>query len=133
MNSWKHYLAVFTQINNKAERFRFVLIQCFVFSLPFDRYYSSAILILLSILTVFDLNTQKLKSIPKQFYIFQMVYLLSALGYFLSYHHSKAGFVLEKQLALLIFPIVLPLAIHVDEKKNKCNAYYALHQLFCGH
>ncbi len=121
MNVLNRYAAAFKQIEDKAERFRFLLIQCFIFSLPFDRLYSSVILILLSVVSVFDINLDKLKSIPRQFLIFQSLYLLSLLWYFMSYHKQSAGFVLEKQMALFLFPLILPLAINFDAEKLKTS------------
>ncbi|MEI6020612.1 MAG: hypothetical protein WCR21_05745, partial [Bacteroidota bacterium] len=86
MGLLNRYMAVYKQIDDKAERFRFLMVQCFVFTLPFDRLYSSVIFILLCITSVFDLRIEKLKSIPRNFFIFQSVYLLSLLWYFMSFH-----------------------------------------------
>ncbi len=113
------YLKPYTSIKNQAERFRFMLMQFFVFTLPFDMIFSSAILILLAVLTFFDLSYEKLKSIPKSFFIFQIVYLLSLSGYVYSYHKSHAGFILEKQMALFLFPLIMPLAIKLNQNKIK--------------
>jgi len=113
------YITTYTGIKNKAEQFRFMLMQCFVFTLPFDMIFSSALLILLAVTTFFDLSYEKVKSIPKPFIIFQVVYLLSLSGYVYSFHKSNAGFILEKQMALFLFPLIIPLAINLNQDKIK--------------
>lgn len=95
----------------KSEKLRFILVLLFVFSLPYDRFYSTVILMLLIICTFIDISLKKIKAIPKQIWIFQAVFLLSCLGYAYSYNKHEAGFMLEKQLAILAFPLILPLAI----------------------
>lgn len=95
----------------KSERLRFLLILVFVFSLPFDRFYSTVTLMLLIVCTFIDISVKKIKQIPKQIWIFQAVFFLTCLGYGYSYNKHEAGFMLEKQLAILAFPLILPLAI----------------------
>lgn len=119
MDNLKSYLSVYRSIENKAERFRFMLLHCFVFSLPYDITYSSAILILLAVTTFFDLSFEKVKTIPNTFFMFQVVYFLSLSGYLFSLHRSHAGFILEKQMALFIFPLLIPLAVQLNEDRIK--------------
>jgi len=108
---------VFQSIEEKAEKFRFLLILLLVFSLPFDIFYSSVILITLFVTTAIDINREKIKRLPKQAWIFQLFYFIGIAGYFYSSHKDVAGFLLERQLSIFLLPLVLPLAIRIDRQK----------------
>lgn len=102
------------------EEIRFFVFSLFVFSLPFDRIYSQLFIIVLLVLVLIDFNVRKLKAIPKGFWIFQTVFLLTAVGLF----NTSAGpemkdglFLLEKQLALLLLPLLIPLSFTVSAKR----------------
>lgn len=110
--SYDHYINAF-----KSERLRFLLILLFVFSLPFDRFYSTVILMLLIVCTFIDVSVEKIKQIPRQIWIFQAVFFLTCLGYGYSYNKHEAGFMLEKQLAILAFPLILPLAVRLTPER----------------
>ena len=101
----------------KSEKLRFLLILLFVFSLPFDRFYSTVILMLLIVCTFIDINIRKIKEIPRQIWIFQAVFLLTCFGYMYSYNKHEAGFMVEKQLAILAFPLILPLAVTLTPER----------------
>ncbi len=120
MNLIFPYPSVLLSMPERTERLRFVLLLFLVFSLPFDMVYSSVLFIGLSFLTLIDLNLAKLKEIPKQAPFFFSVFLLGILAYSYSYHKHEAGFILERQLTILLFPFILPLAITID--KPKINA-----------
>lgn len=97
--------------DERSEKLRFTLVLLFAFSLPFDRFYSTILLMLLIVCTFIDINTEKIKKVPRQIWIFQGVFFLACLGYGYSANKHEAGFMLEKQLAILAFPLILPLAI----------------------
>lgn len=99
------------------ENIRFILIAIFVFTLPFDRFYTTLIIYVLILMTLIDFNYNKLKHIPKQIWIFQLLYLLSIVGYFYSENKLEAGFMLEKQSMILLLPFLLPLAIDITKKR----------------
>ncbi len=103
----------------KPDKLRFILVLLFVFTLPFDRFYTSLILILLIVTSFLDLSITKIKNIPKQIWIFQLVFFLGCLGYIYSYNKGEAGFILERQLAILAFPLILPLAITFNSHKKE--------------
>ena len=117
MKNLSLYIDAFTGIHEKTEKLRFFLILMLVFSLPFDLFYSSVILIGLFTTTLIDLNKEKIRRIPRQVWIFQLVYLLSIAGYFYSSHKNVAGFLLERQLSIFLLPIVLPIAVEIDQRK----------------
>lgn len=106
-------------LSEKRERIRFMLMLVFVFSLPFDMLYSNIALFLLILTTLLDFTIEKLKRIPKQAWIFQAVYFLSVIGYFYSHNLSNAGFLLERQLSILLVPILLTLAVEINEQRKK--------------
>lgn len=129
MNLILIYKDVFNQIDSKTERLRFLLLLLFVFALPFDMIYSSLLMIGLTVTTLIDLNKSKLKEIPKQVWLFQIVFLLSLVGYFYSYHRSAAGFLLERQLNIFLFPLLLPLAIKIN--RAQINALLSMLAISC--
>lgn len=103
----------------KTEKLRLIILLLFTFSLPYDLFYSSVIFIILCATTLLDLNKQKLKDVPKQIWIFQLVYFLGVAGYFYSLNKNEAGFLLERQLTILLLPLILPLAVKIDDHKLK--------------
>lgn len=110
-------LSVLSKEVEKREQIRYILCLFFAFSLPYERFYSSIILVLLLITTLFDFRLHKLKNIPKTFWIFQITFLLSVTGYLYSTDKGNAGFLIERQLAILLFPLIFPLAIVITKKR----------------
>ncbi len=102
---------------DRSEKLRFVLLLLFVFSLPYDLFYSNIIFITLAAISLLDVSFTKLKRIPKQFWLFQSVYFLVILTYSYSLHKNVAGFLLERQVAILLFPLLLPIAIQIRREK----------------
>jgi O-antigen ligase len=102
-------------ITDLKERLRFNLVLLFVISLPYDLVYSSVIFGTLAAATIFDINREKLRSIPRNFWMFQVLYFPAVAGYFYSYHKGDASFLLERQLSILLMPVILPLAIQINE------------------
>lgn len=103
----------------RREHLRFNLLLLFVFTLPFDILYSNITLFLLVTTTLLDFKIEKIRQIPRQVWIFQMIYFLSVAGYFYSSHKHAAGFLLERQLAILLIPLLLPLAVSINEKRKR--------------
>lgn len=103
----------------RSEKLRFLLVLLFVFTLPFDRFYSTIALILLILCTFIDISFVKIKAIPKQIWIFQIIFFLALAGYGYSFNKHEAGFMLERQLAILAFPLILPMAIDFSHQKVK--------------
>ncbi len=117
MNFWTENIEIVKSISDKAERLRFLLFLLLVFSLPFDRFYSSALFLAFSFSTLLAISKQRLKQIPRQVWLFQLIYLLSLTGYYLSLHRSLAGFMLEKQATIFFIPLLLPVALRPDRDK----------------
>jgi hypothetical protein len=129
MNLIFPYQSVLLAMQERTERLRFVLLLFFVGSLPFDMVYSSLLFIAFSFLTLIDLNKSKLKAIPKQAPFFLIVFFLGIGAYSYSFHKDEAGFILERQLTILLFPFLLPLSIKID--KQKINALLSALVLSC--
>jgi O-antigen ligase len=104
---------------NRAERLRFFILQLFVFSLPFDMFYSAVIFLCFCAVTIVALNRQNVGRVPKQFWIFQLIFLLGVAGYFYSIHKSAAGFLLERQLSIFLFPLLIPIAMEVTRERKE--------------
>jgi O-antigen ligase len=103
--------------NASLEEVRFFVFCLLVFSLPFDRMYSQLLLILLLLLALIDFKLQKLKSIPKQFWIFQTVFLLTVIGLLnTTAEGMKDGlFLVEKQLAIVLLPFLIPISFSITK------------------
>jgi O-antigen ligase len=101
---------------SSTEKLRFLLFLCVIAALPFQTYYSSLFFVLLALTTVIDLNRTRLKALPRQFWIFQVVFFLGVAGYFYSMHRNVAGHLLERQLSILLIPLLLPLAFSLNER-----------------
>lgn len=124
-------------IDTGTEKIRFLLVLLLAISLPFDISYSSIIFLLLCVITLLDLSKEKLQRIPKQIWLFQLIYFLGVIGYFSSFHKSAAGFLLERQLTILLFPVILPIALKINEEKVQLAllalvlaTFYAIAYLF---
>ncbi|MCC6371169.1 MAG: hypothetical protein IT236_09205, partial [Bacteroidia bacterium] len=98
-----------------AEQLRFVVFLCLIFSLPFDIIYSSVLFITFLLCVLVDLLFEKFRAIPKQVWIFQLLYFLAAAGYFYSLNRHEASFLLERQLSMLLLPLFIPLAFKLNQ------------------
>ena len=117
-NFFSIYKNTFFSIEEKIERLRFLLALFFVISLSLDLFYSSIIFLTLTAVTLLDVSKEKFKRIPKQVWLFQLVFFLGVLGYVYSLNKHAAGFLLERQLTIFILPLLLPLAFKIDKLKN---------------
>lgn len=105
-----HKILTSGQISD-TEKLRFGMILLYIISLPFDLFYSSILFYALLLITILDLRKDSFKRIPKQIWVFQLVFLLGVSGYVYSFHKGDAMFLLERQLMIFMFPLILPLAI----------------------
>src|SRR5215216_762278 len=80
----------------------------FVIMLPFDRFYSEIILISFTAHTIIHLNKGKIKSIfSVETLILSSAFLVSLLGVAYSSDKKQAFNDLERQLAILLFPVLI--------------------------
>ncbi len=103
------------------EEIRFFVLCLFVFTLPFDRFYSQFAIIVLLVLLVIDFDMKKIKSIPRKFWLFQFFFIITAVGLLNTPTEGmKDGlFLIEKQLAILLMPLIIPMSITITENRVK--------------
>lgn len=124
--------AVFTlgkDENINTQNVRTILIALFGAALPFDSFFSTLIIFLLVLTMLIDFSLKKISFIPKSFWIFSGVIILNGIGYFYSTDMWRAGYLIERQLTILIFPILFPLAINID--KQKTNFIFWIFSICC--
>ena len=78
----------------------------FMLSLPFDRLYSSIILISLLIHTLIFFRKDKLKKINRKVLLLQSVFFVTALASLYGYSSASVSNELQKQLAIFLFPVI---------------------------
>lgn len=93
-----------------------ILAALFAVLLPYDARYSTVIIFPLILTAVLLISKNRLRLIPTEVWIFQFVFILSILGYLYSTDTWRAGYLIERQLAILLFPIILPLTININRK-----------------
>jgi O-antigen ligase len=102
-------------INDSIEnRLSYYHLLFFLMALPFDRFYSTIILISLLVHTAIFFHREQLKNIGRKDFLLQSVFFISLISILYS-GFPKAGLtVVTKQFAILLFPLVfavLPLNI----------------------
>lgn len=78
----------------------------FMLSLPFDRLYSSIILISLLIHTLIFFRKSKWKQIDRSILLLQSVFFVTALASLYGYSPATVFNELQKQLAIFLFPLI---------------------------
>jgi len=104
-------------VKERAEQIRFTILLCFAFSLPFSIPYSSVTLTLFVVTTLLGGGFKKLKGALMPVGLFALLFLLGLVGYFYSCNKREAGLLLERQAALFIFPLLLPLAAEINKQR----------------
>ena len=93
---------------NKISYYHLLL---FFASLPFDRFYSQVILISFAFHTFIHFKKTDLKTLYKHpILLLALVFILTAAGALYTQHQSKAFQELDKQLAILLLPILLAIS-----------------------
>jgi O-antigen ligase len=116
----------FFLINDSTEnRITYVHLLLFLISLPFDRFYSELFLISLFIHTCIQLKKKNFLNISyKPLVLMQSVYLLTMAGTIYTMHPNIAFGLWEKQLAIILFPILF-LLNPIDLKKYRGQLLYS--------
>lgn len=88
-------------------RITYLHILAFCVVLPFDKFYSEIILISLLIHSVLNFEKQKFKKLPLYTFLLPILFFIGLIS--ISYSdYPKIGFQqIEKQLALLLFPLII--------------------------
>ncbi|MBS1915478.1 MAG: O-antigen ligase family protein [Bacteroidetes bacterium] len=96
----------------------------FLVALPFDMFYSELVLASLLVHTIIHFRKQ---DIPKKLYFCMFpafIYLLTAISTLYSFNKPQAFFEWQKQLALLIFPLIIS-ATSLDLEKYRMQLLQA--------
>jgi O-antigen ligase len=109
---------IIRSVGDRSERLRLFLMMLFVYFLPFDKFYSTLTLYTLIGVTVLDFRFARIKEIPRDFWIFQLVFCIGLAGLFYSLNRESGNFFVQRQLAIFIFPLLIPLATSPDRDKT---------------
>ena len=100
----KHFFFIDDTLRNKISYYNILL---FLVSLPFDRFYSQIVLISFTIHTVIQLRNYPARSIlSKPVFILTAIYFLNLIGILYSVDKTQGLYDIEKQLAILLFPVI---------------------------
>lgn len=110
----QHMSSTTKNINSKKDYISYYIVATFVALLPYDMYYSTLAIYGIAAWALINISKQSIARIPKVSVLFSGIILLSISGYFYSQDIGKAAYLLERQLAFIIFPIVLPLASPIN-------------------
>ena len=104
-------------IDDKTEnRISYYHLLCFLLVLPFDRFYSTIILISFLVHSLIFLRKDSIKNINSKTIILQSVFILSLLSISYAISLQNGLNVVTKQLAILLFPLLLAIT-SLDLKK----------------
>src|SRR5277367_1622724 len=94
-------------INDSTEnRFSYYHLLFFLLALPFDRIYSTLILVSFIIHSVIFLDLRKFKKFDKSTLVPQLVFFITVISAIYSQSGSESLATISRQLALLVFPIL---------------------------
>ncbi len=109
-----------------AHKITFYHVLLFAMALPFDRLYSELALISLSIHTLIHLTKKDIEKVQfKKMLIPASVYLLTMIGTAYTHFQDEAFYEWERQLAILLFPLIVSYN-SFDFKKYRSNILYGL-------
>jgi O-antigen ligase len=101
----KNYFIIQDTLENKISYYHLVL---FLIMLPFDRFYSELILISLLLHTIIHINKKRLRPVFRwQTLVLGLVFFLNIAGMIWSQDKEQALKDMQRQLAILLFPLIL--------------------------
>jgi O-antigen ligase len=91
-----------------ADRITYYHLIIFVMALPFDRLYSEVALTSLALHTLIHVRKTEIRSVPlKAVLLPASLYLLTILGTIYTKFYGEAFFEWERQLAIILFPLII--------------------------
>jgi O-antigen ligase len=97
--------------DNTENKLSYYLLLVFLVSMPFDRLYSELALICFLLHTVIHLRKSSLRSFAfRQVYFPAVIYLLTCIGTLYTSYRREAFGEWERQLAILLFPLLFALS-----------------------
>lgn len=119
----KALFQIMDTLPNKISYYHLLL---FFASLPFDRFYSQVILISFAIHTVIHVKKSDFKTLYRSpLILLTFAFLLTLTGILYSVNRSAAFQEADKQLAILLFPVLLSLS-QIELAKYQKNLVHAL-------
>ena len=99
---------VFFIKENRADKITYYHLLLFAMSLPFDRIYSELVLISLTIHTLIHVKKETIARIKLSALLVPVaIYLLTLLGTLYTNFYDEALYEWERQLAILLFPLII--------------------------
>lgn len=114
----KRLLTIDDTLENKISYYH---IAAFLIALPFDRFYTELIMISFLLHSLIHSNKRRFRSVLSiQNLLISSVFFVTAIGIFYSPDKTQGLKDLQRQLAILIFPLIFSLS-GLDWKKYKMN------------
>lgn len=104
-------------IQTFAEKASFFFVILFGVLLPYNMLYATIAIYPIIFFSILSFRLPKRKQIPRNWWIFTVVFLLTVLSSTYTNNTNKASFLIERQLLIFIFPLVLPLAMQINQIK----------------
>lgn len=108
-------IEVFNKKQSVTQWVGIILLCVFPALLALPMLYSTTVIYLFLLFALITLKKDFYKQIPKQSIIFIGFFLISSSWYLKSSDISRASYLLERQLAFLIFPFILPLIAPISQ------------------
>jgi hypothetical protein len=109
---------IFSVKNTLANKISYYHLLAFLMALPFDRFYSELVLISLLIHTLIHFPIQKNLRFHFSLFLAALLFLLTVAGSLFTSDRAQAFMDCEKELALLLFPLIF-YATSLDFEKYK--------------
>lgn len=110
-----------------AEKAAFFFLILFGILLPYDMLYATIAVYPFLFFSLLSIRKEKLGKIPKYWWVFTLIFLLNVVGYFYTSNTIKASYLLERQLLIFLFPLIIPIAIDTNKKNtNIAIGFFAI-------
>jgi len=115
-------------IEDRTEnRISYYHLLCFLLLLPFDRFYSTIVLVSFLVHSVIFLNKDSFKKIRSTTFILQSVFLVTMLSAIYAVSFSGGMNIITKQLAILLFPLLLSISsLDIDKYRPRLLEVFAI-------
>lgn len=114
-------------IQQFADKAAFLFLVLFGVLLPYDMLYATIALYPLILFTFIGFQKNKWQRVPKVWWIFSILFLLTLVGYTYTTNIEKAAYLIERQLLLCLFPLLLPLVRPLNrDTVNTAMRYFSL-------
>jgi O-antigen ligase len=105
-------------LQNFAEKAAFFFLILFGVLLPYDMLFATVAVYPFLFFSLLSFRKEKIINIPKFWWLFTIIFLLNVVGYFYTSDTIKASYLLERQLLIFVFPLILPIANQINDRRN---------------